>query len=148
MIQQMLAIWSLFPLPFLKLAWTSGSSRFKFSFSLLLHVSENTKANLIFLSFFQLACCFKSLHGCCRYLGDLEAFQLLTVFLFGWKKRKSTFHGFCGRQASTSLYETAYHYLPFFFSLVGRPPAHFLRSILQYFFNKLPFQKLWDFSLS
>ena len=28
MIQQMLAIWSLVPLPFLKPAWTSGSSRF------------------------------------------------------------------------------------------------------------------------
>ena len=28
MIQQMLAVWSLVPLPFLKPAWTSGSSRF------------------------------------------------------------------------------------------------------------------------
>ena len=30
MIQQMLAIWSLVPLPFLKPAWTSGSSRFTY----------------------------------------------------------------------------------------------------------------------
>ena len=30
MIQQMLAIWSLVPLPFLKPAWTSGSSRFMY----------------------------------------------------------------------------------------------------------------------
>ena len=34
MIQQMLAIWSLVPLPFLNLAWTSGSSRFMYCWSL------------------------------------------------------------------------------------------------------------------
>ena len=34
MIQWMLAIWSLVPLPFLKLAWTSGSSRFTYCWSL------------------------------------------------------------------------------------------------------------------
>ena len=34
MIQRMLAIWSLVPLPFLKLAWTSGSSRFTYCWSL------------------------------------------------------------------------------------------------------------------
>ena len=34
MIQQMLAIWSLVPLPFLKLAWTSGSSWFMYCWSL------------------------------------------------------------------------------------------------------------------
>ena len=34
MIQQMLAIWSLVPLPFLKLAWTSGSSQFTYCWSL------------------------------------------------------------------------------------------------------------------
>ena len=33
-IQQMLAIWSLVPLPFLNLAWTSGSSRFMYCWSL------------------------------------------------------------------------------------------------------------------
>ena len=34
MIQQMLAIWSLVPLPFIKPAWTSGSSRFTHCWSL------------------------------------------------------------------------------------------------------------------
>ena len=34
MIQQMLAIWSLVPLPFLKPAWTSGSSGFTYCWSL------------------------------------------------------------------------------------------------------------------
>ena len=34
MIQQMLAIWSLVPLPFLKSAWTSGSSRFTYCWGL------------------------------------------------------------------------------------------------------------------
>ena len=35
MIQQMLAIWSLVPLPFLKPAWASGSSRFTYCWSLV-----------------------------------------------------------------------------------------------------------------
>ena len=35
MIQQMLAIWSLVPLPFLKPTWTSGSSRFTYCWSLV-----------------------------------------------------------------------------------------------------------------
>ena len=34
MIQQMLTIWSLVPLPFLKPAWTSGGSRFMYCWSL------------------------------------------------------------------------------------------------------------------
>ena len=34
MIQWMLAVWSLVPLPFLKPAWTSGSSRFTYCWSL------------------------------------------------------------------------------------------------------------------
>ena len=34
MIQQMLAIWSLVPLPFLNSAWTSGSSQFMYCWSL------------------------------------------------------------------------------------------------------------------
>ena len=34
MIQQMLAIWSLVPLPFLKIAWTSESSKFTYCWSL------------------------------------------------------------------------------------------------------------------
>ena len=34
MIQRMLAIWSLVPLPFLKPAWTSGISRFRYCWSL------------------------------------------------------------------------------------------------------------------
>ena len=34
MIQRMLAIWSLVPLPFLKPSWTSGSSRFTYCWSL------------------------------------------------------------------------------------------------------------------
>ena len=34
MIQQMLAVWSLVPLPFLNASWTSGSSRFTYCWSL------------------------------------------------------------------------------------------------------------------
>ena len=43
MIQRMLAIWSLVPLPFLKPAWTSGSSRFTYCWSLAwrIHKQDN-----------------------------------------------------------------------------------------------------------
>ena len=40
MIQQMLEIWSLVPLPFLKPAWTSGSSRFTYCWSLVWRISS------------------------------------------------------------------------------------------------------------
>ena len=42
MIQWMLAIWSLVPLPFLKPAWTSGSSRFTHCWSLTWRLSSIT----------------------------------------------------------------------------------------------------------
>ena len=42
MIQQMLAIWSLVPLPFLKPAWTSGSSRFTYWWSLACRILSIT----------------------------------------------------------------------------------------------------------
>ena len=53
MIQRMLAIWSLVPLPFLKPSWTSGSSRFTYCWSLpwrilsiTLRAALNMPANL------------------------------------------------------------------------------------------------------
>ena len=42
MIQQMLAIWSLVPLPFLKPAWTSGSSQFTYCWSLACRILSIT----------------------------------------------------------------------------------------------------------
>ena len=42
MIQQMLAIWSLVPLPFLKPAWTTGSSWFMYCWSLAWRISSIT----------------------------------------------------------------------------------------------------------
>ena len=42
MIQQMLAIWSLVPLPFLKPAWTSGSSRFTYCWRLVWRILSTT----------------------------------------------------------------------------------------------------------
>ena len=42
MIQRMLAIWSLVPLPFLKPAWTSGSSRFTYCWSFRLENFEHS----------------------------------------------------------------------------------------------------------
>ena len=53
MIQQMLAIWSLVPLPFLKPAWTSGSSQFTYCWSLAWRI----------LSITLLACDVKALLG-------------------------------------------------------------------------------------
>ena len=43
MIQQMLAIWSLIPLLFLKPAWTSGSSRFTYYWSLACRKGRGTR---------------------------------------------------------------------------------------------------------
>ena len=54
MIQQMLAIWSLVPLPFLKPAWTSGSSWFIYCWSLAWRI----------LSITWLACAAKLLQSC------------------------------------------------------------------------------------
>ena len=55
MIQQMLAIWSLVPLPFLKPAWTSGSSRFTYCWSLAWRILSITllacEMNAIVLQF-------------------------------------------------------------------------------------------------
>ena len=42
MIQRMLAIWSLVPLPFLKPVWTSGSSRFTYCWSLAWRILSTT----------------------------------------------------------------------------------------------------------
>ena len=42
MIQRMLAIWSLVPLPFLKPVWTSGSSRFMYCWSLACRILSIT----------------------------------------------------------------------------------------------------------
>ena len=53
MIQRMLAIWSLVPLPFLKPAWTSGSSRFMYCWSLAWRILSIT-----------LSACAKSLQSC------------------------------------------------------------------------------------
>ena len=41
-IQRMLAIWSLVPLPFLKPAWTSGSSRFMYCWSLVWRILRSS----------------------------------------------------------------------------------------------------------
>ena len=46
MIQQMLAIWSLVPLPFLNPAWTSGSSQFTYCWSLVIHTGNMLKHGL------------------------------------------------------------------------------------------------------
>ena len=42
MIHRMVAIWSLVPLPFLNLAWTSGSSQFTYSWSLAWRILSTT----------------------------------------------------------------------------------------------------------
>ena len=61
MIQWMLAIWSLVPLPFLKPAWTSGSSRFTYCWSLAWRILSITSVwdecncavvKIIYISFY------------------------------------------------------------------------------------------------
>ena len=64
MIQQMWAIWSLVPLPFLKWAWTSGSSQFMYCWSLVWRI----------LSITLLACAAaaKSLQSCPTLWGPID----------------------------------------------------------------------------
>ena len=59
MIQRMLAIWSLVPLPFLKPAWTSGISRFTYCWSLAWRILSNSA----------------SLHLCFKHQGRSRAFH-------------------------------------------------------------------------
>ena len=59
MIQRMLAIWSLVPLPFLKPAWTSGSSWFTYCWSLAWRILSNSA----------------SLHLCFKHQGRSRAFH-------------------------------------------------------------------------
>ena len=57
MIQQMLAIWSLVPLPFLKPAWTSGSSQFTYCWGLTREGNLLTQFVVVeLLSYAQLFC--------------------------------------------------------------------------------------------
>ena len=54
MVQQMLAIWSLAPLPFLKSAWTSGRSRFTYCWSLAWRILSITSLALLYVRWVQL----------------------------------------------------------------------------------------------
>ena len=49
MIQRMLAIWSLVPLPFLNPAWTSGSSQFMYCWILTWRILENVPAKKFYM---------------------------------------------------------------------------------------------------
>ena len=63
MIQKMLAIWSLVPLPFLKPAWTSGSSQFTYCWSLAWRI----------LSIILLACEMSAINGSVLcYFGEMS----------------------------------------------------------------------------
>ena len=67
MIQRMLAIWSLVPLPFLKPAWTSGSSWLQAKYKWVWRLSRSrthshiTKSKVIGYSFPQVSCYFRIL---------------------------------------------------------------------------------------
>ena len=73
MIQRMLAIWSLVPLPFLKPAWTSGSSQFQIIlFYIILHYSSRYSggSHEIYPPMFQLLKddALKVLHSICQQI--------------------------------------------------------------------------------
>ena len=72
MIQWMLAIWSLVPLPFLKPTWTSGISQFTYCWSLFTNNGCNRNVKLLLVFSFHLLCiwkcyflCLESFHKCC-----------------------------------------------------------------------------------
>ena len=67
MIQWMLAIWSLVPLPFLNPAWTSGSSLFTYCWSLAWRIEHH----------------FTSVWGECNCAVDARV-QISTLFYFFW----------------------------------------------------------------
>ena len=87
MIQQMLAIWSLVPLPFLKPAWTSGSSKFTYCWSLAWRILSITllvcemSAILWYLVFFVIGMKTYIFHFC----GHCWIFQIC------WHNECSTF---------------------------------------------------------
>ena len=84
MIQQMLAIWSLAPLPFLNPAWTSGSSWFTYCWSLTWRI----------LSITLLACEMSTIYGSLNILWTAFLFQSCGhywVFQICWHIECSTF---------------------------------------------------------
>ena len=64
MIQWMLAIWSLIPLPFLNLGWTSGSSQFMYCWSLAWRIFS--------ITLLACAAAAKSLQSCLTLCGPID----------------------------------------------------------------------------
>jgi len=91
MIQQMLAIWSLVPLPFLKPAWTSGSSRFTYCWSLAWRILSITLLACEITCIYYLPWVSQGLHTIytsttsrmCPYLAWRRAWQPTSVFMPG-----------------------------------------------------------------
>ena len=94
-IQQMLAIWSLVPLPFLNPACTSGSSRFTYCWSLAIFLSQWK------ISWIQLICKTNKIFKIVKYiLGGCFSFhasfvlKLFSIWFLLLKKHTAT-HVFC-----------------------------------------------------
>ena len=85
MIQWMLAIWSLAPLPFLKPAWTSGSSQFKYCWSLAWRILSITsmwdECNCVWTMNFQM---FKLV------LEKAEEPEIKLPTCIGWSKKQQS----------------------------------------------------------
>ena len=95
MIQQMLAIWSLVPLPFLNPAWTSGSSQFTYSWSLACRILSIT---LLAWDKCNCAVACEQVHslalpffGIGRKIDLFQSFGHCWVFQIGWHIEYSTF---------------------------------------------------------
>ena len=81
----MLAIWSLVPLPFLKPAWTSGSSRFTYCWSLawrILSITLPTKVHLVKAMVFPVV-----IYGCERWtIKKAECWRIDAFELWCWRR--------------------------------------------------------------
>ena len=105
MIQQMLAIWSLVPLPFLNITWTSGSSWFMYCWNLACRILS-----------------FASMWGKCNYALVWTLFGL--AFLRDWNEKSDLLQS-CGH----CFFQICWHIecstsQPFRFCFVFMMPCH------------------------
>ena len=91
MIQQMLAVWSLVPLPFLNPAWTSGSPRFTYYWSLAWRI----------LSIILLACEMSALCSCLSILWHCLSWELEWKLTFSSSVATAEFSKFAGILSAT-----------------------------------------------